>query len=129
MIVIDTSALVDSFTGHRNSEKRLGSLVESGERIILTAIVYYEWRRGPRLREELAFQEQVFPMEAVVPFDAADATLAANLYRSVRSPRTREIDIAIAAMALARDASLWTLNLSDFTDIPGLQLIRTHPSS
>jgi predicted nucleic acid-binding protein len=45
------------------------------------------------------------------------------LYRKVPRPRGREIDLAIAACALTQDAALWTLNPSDFADIPGLELV------
>jgi predicted nucleic acid-binding protein len=40
----------------------------------------------------------------------------------VARPRGREIDLAIAACALAVDARLWTLTPRDFRDVPGLQL-------
>jgi len=32
------------------------------------------------------------------------------------------VDLAIAASALAWEATLWTLNVDDFHDIPGLDL-------
>ena len=57
------------------------------------------------------------------PFDSTVAEIAARLYRSLRRPRGREIDLAIAAHALALDAELWTLNREDFADIPSLQLV------
>lgn len=129
MIIIDTSALVDAFTGTRRLLDSLQRLVERGDSIVLTSIVLYEWLRGPRVRQELVDQEDAFPSTAVVPFDAADAARAADLYKRVRSPRGREIDLAIAAMALNREASVWTLNPGDFQDIPSLRLIRTHPSA
>jgi predicted nucleic acid-binding protein len=37
-------------------------------------------------------------------------------------PRRREIDITVAACAIEHGAALWTLNTSDFEDIPGLRL-------
>jgi len=42
----------------------------------------------------------------------------------VRVPRARgrEIDLAIAACAIARGASIWTLNRAAFDDIPDLSL-------
>lgn len=83
----------------------------------------YEWLRGPRLEEELAVQEELFPSDAALTFGAHEARLAAELYRSAKSARGREIDLAIAAVALARGASLWTLNRKDFAGLPGLQLI------
>jgi len=122
MIIIDTSALIDSLCGTRRSAPRLRDLIVRGERIVLTSIVLYEWLRGPRTHEELRVQEELLPASQAVAFGAAEALVAANLYGKVGSPRGREIDLAIAAVAVARDAELWTLNESDFEDIPGLRL-------
>jgi len=72
--------------------------------------------------EELAAQEALFASEEAVPFGPLEAATAARLYRSVKRPRGREIDLAIAACALSWDARLWTLNGKDFRDIPGLVL-------
>ena len=48
--------------------------------------------------------------------------IAANVYRRASRARGREVDIAIAACAIAHRAHLWTLNPDDFRDIPGLDL-------
>ncbi|HTT61316.1 MAG TPA: hypothetical protein VMG35_05730 [Bryobacteraceae bacterium] len=45
--------------------------------------------------------------------------------RSPRRARGREVDLAIAACALTREAALWTLHTADFEDIPDLHLYRT----
>lgn len=58
---------------------------------------------------------------SVLEFGMRDAEIAAELCRTVPRPR-RELELAIAASALLRDAELWTLNLSDFTDIETLRL-------
>jgi predicted nucleic acid-binding protein len=42
----------------------------------------------------------------------------------MKNPRGRGFDVAIAACAILRQASLWTLNPRDFSDIPGLTLYR-----
>jgi predicted nucleic acid-binding protein len=122
VIHLDTSALVDALTGPRRSASGLRAFLESGERIVFSTIVLYEWLRGPRRPEELAAQEALFPREGAVVFGAVEASLAARLYRSVRRPRGREIDLAVAACALAHGARLWTLNPEDFSDIPNLEL-------
>jgi len=123
LILLDTSALIDSLTGPRNSQAFLRRLIEQGERTVLPSLVLYEWLRGPRTREELMDQEFFFPADGAAPFEPADAMLAARLYRTVRRSRQREIDLAIAACAIRREAQLWTLNVRDFSDIPGLRLI------
>lgn len=123
MIVIDTSQLIDTLCGPRRSLPLFARFIESGERMVLPTIALYEWLRGPRLAEELHVQEEVFPRHETVVFGPVEAAVAADLYRRVRAPRGREIDLAIAATALVREAGLWTLNTADFADIPGLRLV------
>ncbi|MCY7419259.1 MAG: type II toxin-antitoxin system VapC family toxin [Chloroflexi bacterium] len=123
MIIVDTSALIDSLVGPRRSAPRMRALIEGGERLMLPTLVLYEWFRGPRRSEELAAQEALFPSEDALPFDVQQASLAARLYRDASRPRGREIDLAIAAHAISRGAAFWTLNQHDFDDIPGLVTI------
>jgi predicted nucleic acid-binding protein len=122
VILVDTSALIDSLTGPRRSAPALRKFIENGERLLLPSIVLYEWLRGLRSREELAAQEALFPSRAALLFGPQEAAVAAELYRKVRRPRGRELDLAIAASAIVRDAALWTLNTGDFQDIPRLRL-------
>lgn len=122
MILLDTSVLIDALTGGRRSAPLLRRTIESGERVALTTLVLYEWLRGPRRPEELAAQETLWPSESAIGFGPDEAATAAALYRVVRAPRGREIDLAIAACAIRWNAALWTLNGKDFRDVPGLDL-------
>ena len=122
MIHLDTSILVDALSGSRRSARALRKTIERGERVTLSALVLYEWRRGPRVPEELTAQEALFPNESSVAFGWQEAALAAELYRGIARPRGREIDLAIAACALAHGAEFWTLNPQEFRDVPGLTL-------
>jgi predicted nucleic acid-binding protein len=74
------------------------------------------YRRSPLLAGE------IFPTEFAIPFGVDEARLTADLYRAVGRARGRKFDLAIAACAIVREAELWTLNLADFQDIPGLRL-------
>ena len=124
MIVhLDTSALVDAMAGERRSYSRLADLIQGNDRLAISAIALYEWLRGPRTERELQSQEDLLPSDGVVPFGSEAAQLAARLYRSVRRPRGRDLDLAIAACAIAHDAALWTTNRKDFEDVPGLRLL------
>ena len=120
---VDTSALVDALTGPRRSLDVLMRLAGEGHRLSISAIVLYEWLRGPRTRAELAVQEELFSRERAVPFGGAQAAVAARLYGAVTRPRGREIDLAVAACALHDGAALWTLNRADFRDVPDLTLV------
>jgi predicted nucleic acid-binding protein len=122
VILLDTSFLIDSLSGARRSAPALRAAIEKGERLLVPSMVLYEWLRGPRLPAELAAQEALFPSDSAIAFGSREAALSAQLYRSLPRARGREIDLAIAATALLREASLWTLNTSDFADIADLRL-------
>ena len=122
MLLLDTSVLIDGLTGPRNSAAALRRAIAGGERLLVPTLVLYEWLRGPRRPQELAAQEALFPRETAVSFSSQEAVLAAGLYSRLRKARGREIDLAIAACAIARNARLWTLNTEDFEDIPDLDV-------
>jgi len=123
MIHLDTSVLIDALAGPKRSAARMRQRIADGERLIVSSLVLYEWLRGPRLAEELQAQEALFPMATSAPFGPDEARLAAELYRTVKRPRGREIDLAIAACAMTGGAVLWTLNPVDFADIPSLRVL------
>ena len=116
--------MIDAFTHGRRSLSQVRQEIESGERIGLSALVLFEWLRGPRTPEEIGVQEALFPTAGAVPFGPEEAMRAADLYRTLSRPRARAVDLAIAACALVHGAELWTLNPEDFEDIPDLTLHR-----
>ena len=124
MIHLDTSIMIDALTGARRSMPALRRAVADGNRLGISSLALYEWRRGPRTETELAIEAALVGPECVVAFGEVEAQLAAVAYRAVRRSRGREIDVAIAACSMSQDARLWTLNPSDFDDIPGLELYR-----
>ena len=123
MIHLDTSVMIDALTGPRRSGQRLRQLIEQGERIFISSLVLFEWRRGPRIAPEIEDQEALFPSSDSVMFGPDEALTAADMYQRVNRPRGRELDIAIAATAIVNNAALWTLNPRDFRDFPRLKLI------
>ncbi len=124
MILLDTSVLIDCLSGSKRSAPAVRRALADGERIVLATLVLYEWLRGPRRPEELAAQEALFPATTAIEFGPDEAARAAELYRTVPRARGRELDLAIAACALTAEARLWTLNVGDFRDIPGLDVER-----
>ena len=122
MILLDTSVLVEGLSAGGRLREALRNAIASRHRLAVPTLVLYEWLRGPRLPEELAAQEALFPSAQALAFGPGEAARAAELYRSLPRPRGREVDLAIAATALAWRARLWTLNPDDFRDVPGLEL-------
>jgi predicted nucleic acid-binding protein len=97
---------------------------ERGDLLVMSSVVEYEWRRGPRTPAQLALADALFPPERILTFGSDEARRAARLYRELPRAETRQVDIMIAACAIEHRAALWTLNEADFADIPGLQLYR-----
>jgi predicted nucleic acid-binding protein len=124
MIHLDTSVLIDALTGPKRSADALRELMTGSHPIAVSSIVLFEWLRGPRRDEEVEAQEALFPSADAAPFSFLEARIASRLYKTVRRPRGREGDLAVAACALSNSASLWTLNNKDFRDIPDLELWR-----
>lgn len=122
MILLDTSVLVEGLGAGGTMRNALRNAIAARERMALPTLVLYEWLRGPRVPEEVEAQEALFPSSTCLPFGPDETALAADLYGTVSRPRGRELDLAVAAIALVWDATLWTLNPSDFSDIPGLRL-------
>lgn len=123
MIVVDTSVLIEALGAGGRLRLELRDALARRERLVIPSLVLSEWLRGPRIPEELRAQEALFPTSEAVPFGPAEAELAAELYRALPRGRGREVDLAIAATALALRAPLWTLNPDDFRDVPGLELV------
>jgi predicted nucleic acid-binding protein len=92
--------------------------------LTFSTVVLFEWRRGPRISEQIEAQEALFPSADAITFGPEEAMLAADIYRKIKRPRGREIDIAVASCAIVHDAHLWTVNSADFKDIPGLKLLQ-----
>jgi len=66
MIHLDTSALVAELTGPARLASDLRGVVRQGERVGVTALVLYEWWRGPRTERELRIRTALFPEETAV---------------------------------------------------------------
>ena len=123
LIHVDTSVLVDAFTGARRSLPRLRAVTAKGHVVSFSAIVLYEWLREPRTDAEREAVDAFFEVDLMPVFGRREAARAADLYGRVKGARQRQADLAIAACAIELGASLWTLNRSDFEDIPGLALV------
>lgn len=123
MIHLDTSVLIAALTADRPLAKVFRDEMARGAQMMVSALVAFEYLRGRRTDAEIRGFEQLFPDRDRVIFGPLEATAAAALYRELKKPRGREIDICIAACAITHGAALWSLNDRDFADVPGLRLV------
>lgn len=124
LVHVDTSILVDAFTGERRSLRGIRAATARRDVLAYSSIVRYEWLRGPRTEAERQAVDEFFRTDRVAAFGQREAERAADLYRRVKGARRRQADLAIAACALEHGAAFWTLNPEDFEDVPGLTLYR-----
>jgi len=117
---LDTDFLIYGLSRVGLERQRLLELAESEVEIQMSAVAWYEFSRGPRTPEQLAVARSFLFDAGVVPFSEELATVAANVFRSLGSPRRRTADIAIGVTAAAFDARLVTRNAADFAGIPHL---------
>lgn len=135
MILLDTDLVTILLRGTGRDRERLSERLRhrSAEAITTTIITYEEQTRGwlafvskartipehirayQHLRDHLDCYRRI----DVVPFDET----AAIEFQHLRQVRVRigTMDLKIAAIALARNATLVTRNLGDFGKVPGLK--------
>jgi predicted nucleic acid-binding protein len=119
---LDTDFLIYALIMRGKERKHFLELVKSEADIEISAIAWYEFCRGPRTPEQVAVTRDIFGAEGIVAFTDSLAEQAADRFRRLGSPRRRAADVAIAATALARNATLVTRNERDFAGIEGLDL-------
>ncbi len=122
MILVDTNVFVDILQETPAGQKAVETIeaADPEEKFAYSVITWFELCAYPRQRESVRELLQGFK---AVPLTLSVAESAAGIYLRHLSGNRRHIpDALIAASALALDASLWTLNRSDFRRIPRLKL-------
>ena len=118
---LDTDFLVFALSKAGAERKRLTELADSDAEIQISAVAWYEFCRGPRTPEQLAVARSFFFDDGVIPFSEELASLSAEVFRNLGSPRRRSADVAIGVTATSMEALLMTRNSRDFAGIPHLE--------
>jgi predicted nucleic acid-binding protein len=118
----DTDFLVKALLSRGPEQTALRRISATLCSIEMSSIAWYEFSRGPRTPEQLARARALIDPEGIVGFAEAHAERAADVFRRLGSPRKRAADIAIACIALERNARLLSSNLRDYSGIDGLKL-------
>jgi predicted nucleic acid-binding protein len=119
---LDTDFLIVALTVAGPERRKLTQAADSESRIEMSAIAWYEFVRGPRTPEQLAVARAFLTQDGVIAFTEDLALHAAEVFRSLGSPRKRAADIAIGVTASVHDGVLFTRNKKDFAGIPNLRL-------
>jgi predicted nucleic acid-binding protein len=123
LVHLDTDFLIYALGAAGKERRRLLTLADSDDPIQMSAVAWYEFARGPRTPEQLAVARSFFaPADGIVPLSEELATRAAEVFRSLGSPRKRAADIAIGVTAAALGATLLSRNKRDFSGVPHLAL-------
>ena len=121
MILLDTDILVDVLRGNESAKSWLQSL--ETESFGIPGMVARELVMGCRDRADLQRIEKLLKRFKVIWHEANEFARAYDLLASHRLASGLSIpDCLIAAMALARDAQLYTFNSRHFALVPGLRV-------
>ncbi|MGH6714773.1 MAG: PIN domain-containing protein [Bradyrhizobium sp.] len=128
MICLDTNIAVYVMNRRVPSVRlRLAEQLRLGTEIGFPAIALFELRYGyarstRRVEAERLLSEFLAPGIAVLPFEAEDAAHAGDIRAYLESKGTPigPYDCLIAAQARRRGAALVTLNVREFSRVPGL---------
>ena len=124
---LDTDFLVTALANAGEERRQLTGLVDRGDEIEISAVAWYEFCRGPRSPEQLAVARAFFGERGIIAFAEPLAETAAEVFRSLGSPRRRAADVAIGVTAATREAILLTRNEGDFAAVPDLR-VETGPA-
>ena len=119
---LDTDFLICAIGRRGPQRERLFELADSEAAIQMSAWAWYEFRRGPRTPEQLAVAAALIDEDGVLALTQERAEQAAEVFRTLGSPRRRVADIVIGVTAASVGATLLTNNTRDFAGIPDLIL-------
>lgn len=128
MICLDTNIVIAIVNGRSSSLRhRLGEQMRGGTAIALPVVALFEMRygfaKGGRSEHNERLLEKFLGLGIdVLPFEVEDAVHAGDIRARLESAGTPigHYDYLIAAQARRRDAALVTLNVREFSRVPGL---------
>lgn len=123
--LLDTNIVIHATLGAPIILERLSALSISD--VAMSAVTYAELQSGVsesggKTGNLLARLALIAENVDVLPFDAAAAETFGRIMRNLKQKRSRVLDRMIAAHALSAGMKLVTTNVTDFDDVPGLNL-------
>lgn len=124
MIILDTDVLIEILDKtSEKGEQALQKIINAGDAVAVTSLTLHEIRYGLH-KYTKAVPAELQQMD-VLPFRGDDARLSAQLELACEQAgnMTSRTDAMIAAIAVNRNATLFTFNTRHFQCIDGLSLL------
>ncbi len=122
-VLADSSVIIEYIRKKRKERTALIYLQKNGVEVCISSVAVFEVISGinPQNKEII---RQLFNKFEVLPFDTQGARAAAAIYKQLKAQNKliEFRDIFIAAIAIANDLPLATLNTRHFERIENLQL-------
>jgi len=131
MICLDTNIVISILNRRIPSLRhRVEEQARAGTKVALPVLVIFEMRYGIEGSDRRELSERLLQRFLglgidVIPFDAEDAAHAGDIRAHLESTGTPigPYDYLIAAQARRRGAALVTLNVREFSRVPGLLVV------
>lgn len=122
--LVDTSILIDYFRKTDKENTALVAIVKQGYIYCISSVTQYEIYRGAQFGQ-IDFWDNLLQKIEVLPFDKAASHIAVelNLELKRKSKQIDTADLFIAAIAVANQLELATLNKKHFARIEALTLM------
>jgi predicted nucleic acid-binding protein len=112
VIHLDTSFLIHALVPGSAADKQLRRWLRDEEDLGMSSVAWSEFLCGPVGAAEVDLASGI--LQEIAPFSAADALVAARLFNRSGRRRGTLADCMIAALAIAADAAVATVNAKDF---------------
>jgi len=124
VIHLDSNFLIDGVAPDTAETAKIAAWLGAGESVACSSIAWVEFLNGPVQPDHERVARDRFLIGGILPFDEAQAALAARLFNLTGRRRALKFDCFIAAAAITSGARLATRNTADFAlFVPhGLQL-------
>ncbi len=127
MICLDANYLIGGVSEHRPEFEHIVVWSAAGESFCTASPAWYEFLCGPVTREQIDAMRTCLS-GGILPFDESNADTAAYLFNALNRPRSRRVDIMIAATAINQKIPLATRNRAHFDALVPYGLALIDPS-
>ncbi len=124
IVLLDTSVLIDYFRKKDKEKTLFVSLTHNFDESCISSIIEFEIYTGAT-QIQLAFWKNILGDMSVLPFDSNAAHIAVSILKKLKQKRKtiEKADLFIAAIAIANNLPMATLNRKHFEHIDNLELV------